>query len=115
MAAGRVNARRRLPIRSLPGIDLRATRVKPGRNRLGGCAMTKFLPGAFAALALAAFAGAAQARDVCQWTGVDWACGDGNVVTRHVPPSGNLNMPIVAVPTAPPNERPLLSGPRPQR
>jgi hypothetical protein len=78
--------------------------------------MTKILTGALAAAALAAFAGAAQAAEanVCQWTGSDWACGDGNVVTSHVSEATGPQMTVHSVPTVPSNQAPLLSGPRPQ-
>jgi hypothetical protein len=83
---------------------------------IGGLAMTRMLTGAFAAAALIAVAGAAQAepKQVCQWTGVDWACGDGNVVTSHVSQATGPQMAITPVQTVPSNEKPLLSGPRPQ-
>ena len=78
--------------------------------------MTRMLTGAFAAAALIAVAGAAQAEptQVCQWTGVDWACGDGNIVTSHVSQATGPQMAITPVQTVPSNEKPLLSGPRPQ-
>jgi len=78
--------------------------------------MTRILTGALAAAVLAAFAGAAQAaeKNVCQWTGVDWACGDGNVVTSHVSQVPGPPIIVHSVPTVPSNEKPLLYGPRPQ-
>jgi hypothetical protein len=78
--------------------------------------MTRILTGALAAVAIAAFAGGAQAaaKNVCQWTGSDWACGDGNVVTQHVSEAAGPPMMVTPVPTVPSNETPLLSGPRPQ-
>lgn len=78
--------------------------------------MTRILTGALAAVAIAAFAGAAQAaaNNVCQWTGSDWVCGDGNIVTQHVSEAAGPPMIITPVPTVPSNQPPLLSGPRPQ-
>ena len=78
--------------------------------------MTRILIGALAATALAGLAGpaqAAQAANVCQWTGVDWACGDGNIVQQHASETTGPRMIITPVPTVPSNEKPLLSGPRP--
>jgi hypothetical protein len=79
--------------------------------------MTRMLIGALAATAFAGLAGApqtTQAASVCQWTGVDWACGDGNIVQQHVSAPVGPRMIVTPVPTVPSNERPLLSGPRPQ-
>lgn len=79
--------------------------------------MTRILTGALAIAAVVAFAGAAQAakpENVCQWTGHDWACGDGNIVTSHVTEATGPQQFIAPVPTVPSNEKPLLSGPRPQ-
>jgi len=79
--------------------------------------MTRILIGALAAIALAGLAGTAQtaqATNVCQWTGVDWACGDGNIVQQHVSAPAGPRMIVTPVPTVPSNEKPLLSGPRPQ-
>ena len=79
--------------------------------------MTRILIGALAAAALAGIAGTAQAApaaNVCQWTGVDWACGDGNTVQQHVPETVGPSMIVKPVPTVPSNEKPLLAGPRPQ-
>lgn len=79
--------------------------------------MTRILIGALAAMALAGVAGmaqTAQATKVCQWTGVDWACGDGNIVQQHVSAPVGPRMIVTPVPTVPSNEKPLLSGPRPQ-
>jgi hypothetical protein len=45
--------------------------------------MIKRLTIAVAALALAAAAGTARAERICQWTGSDWACGDGKMFTEH--------------------------------
>ncbi|HTW51320.1 MAG TPA: hypothetical protein VME45_05430 [Stellaceae bacterium] len=78
--------------------------------------MTRILTGALAATALAAFAGVAQAAtaNVCQWTGSDWACGNGNIITSHASEAAGPQMIVHSVPTVPSNEKPLLSGPRPQ-
>lgn len=67
--------------------------------------MNKVLAGALAAAAIAV-AGAAHAAEVCQWTGADWACGDGNVVTHHYTRANGPQTVIVAVPTVTP------TGPR---
>jgi hypothetical protein len=66
--------------------------------------MKTVLTGAIAAAVIAVFAGATQAaeRYVCQWTGSDWACGDGNVFTQHYPPSAGPPVAIVPVPTVQP-------------
>lgn len=74
--------------------------------------MTKTVTAALAVAAIAAAAGAAHADNhICQWTGVDWACGNGNIITSHAaaPP-----IVITSRPTVPPNEKPLLSGPWPR-
>lgn len=79
--------------------------------------MTRIVIGALAATALAGFAATAQAAqpaNVCQWTGVDWACGNGNIVEHHVSEAVGPAMIVKPVPTVPSNEKPLLSGPRPQ-
>jgi hypothetical protein len=76
--------------------------------------MTKTVTAAIATAAIVAFAGAAQAANVCQWTGVDWACGDGKLVSSHVSETAGPPMVIKSVPTVNPNEKPLLSGPWPQ-
>jgi len=79
--------------------------------------MTRILIGALAAAALAGIAVTAQAaepKNVCQWTGVDWACGDGNVFGQHVSEAVGPPMIVTPVPTVPSNEKPLLSGPCPQ-
>jgi hypothetical protein len=84
---------------------------------IGGLPMTRILIGALAAAALAGLAGTAQAAqpaNVCQWTGVDWACGDGNVVEQHASAAAGPSMIVKPVPTVPSNEKPLLSGPHPQ-
>lgn len=78
--------------------------------------MTKILTGALAAAALVVVAGAAQAAtaNVCQWTGSDWACGNGDQFTSHVPQVPGPPVIVHSVPTVPSNQPPLLSGPRPQ-
>jgi hypothetical protein len=83
---------------------------------IGGYAMTRISLGALAAVALVALAGAAQAaeKNVCQWTGFDWACGDGNVVTSHVSKAAGPPIIVTPIHTVASNEKPLLSGPRPQ-
>lgn len=83
--------------------------------------MYRMLAGA-AAVAVAAaglFSSPAQAAPpahVCQWTGHDWACGDGNVFTRHYPAATGPDMVLspVPAPNGPPGQpAPLLAGPRP--
>ena len=76
--------------------------------------MTRTVTAALVAAAVVALAGAAQAANTCQWTGVDWACGDGQVVTSHVSQAPGPPMIIHSVPTVPSNEKPLLSGPWPR-
>ena len=57
-----------------------------------------------AIVASAAIAGAAQAaeKNVCQWTGSDWACGDGNVFTTHYSQAAGPNMIITPIETIDP-------------
>jgi hypothetical protein len=71
---------------------------------IGGLAMKIALAGTIAAAAFAAISGAAQAEEksVCQWTGIDWACGDGNIVTRHVAEGAAPNMTIAPIKTLDP-------------
>lgn len=76
--------------------------------------MTRTVTAALGAAAIVALAGAVQAATVCQWTGVDWACGDGKTFSSHVSEAVGPPMVITAVPTVQSNEKPLLSGPRPQ-
>ena len=78
--------------------------------------MKTVLAGALAAAALAVLAGAAQAANVCQWTGSDWACGDGNVVTQHYPQATGPNMAITPTTTVAPTGQPAheYNAPRPQ-
>jgi hypothetical protein len=68
--------------------------------------MNRVLAGAITATAIATLAGAAKAeKSVCVWTGVDWACGDGNTFPQHYPASIGPNMVITPVPTVmPPND-----------
>jgi len=76
--------------------------------------MNKILAGVVAAAAIATLAGTARA-DVCQWTGTDWACGDGNVVTHHYSQAVGPQMVITAVPTVKPTGMPAhqYDSPRP--
>jgi hypothetical protein len=75
--------------------------------------MKTLLAGIIAAATIAALAGAAQAaeKNVCQWTGFDWACGDGNVVVRHVPQTPGPNMTITPIQTIDPARDARLSDP----
>jgi hypothetical protein len=70
--------------------------------------MNKLIAGALAAAAVGAFAVSAQAEQVCQWTGSDWACGNGNVFTEHYSETAGPNMIITSAP-APflPNGQPV--------
>lgn len=75
----------------------------------------------FLAIAVAAAAtGVAvtgNAAQVCQWTGHDWACGDGNVVTSHRSVAEGPDMIVVptAAPRLPPGEYlPNVYGPQPR-
>jgi hypothetical protein len=83
---------------------------------IGGSAMKTVLAGVIAAAAFAALAGAAQAADVCQWTGQDWACGDGKLFTHHYPASTGPQTVIVARPTVTPTGPSAheFDAPRPQ-
>lgn len=74
--------------------------------------MTRILSAAVAATAITGIAGTAQAAQVCQWTGSDWACGDGNIVQRHIAQNPGPPIIITPVPTVASNEKPLLQGPR---
>jgi hypothetical protein len=63
--------------------------------------MTKIFSGALAAAVIVLTAGAAHAaKNVCQWTGSVWACGDGNIFPEHYSPGAGPNMPIQPAPTA---------------
>ena len=77
--------------------------------------MNKFVAGAIAAAAIATLAGAARAGNVCQWTGKDWACGDGNVVSQHYSEAVGPQTVITAVPTVMPTGQPAhqYNQPRP--
>jgi hypothetical protein len=68
--------------------------------------MKRILTVAIAATALAAISGAAQADKICQWTGSDWACGDGNVFPEHYSQAAGPNMLITPVPTVIPESYP---------
>jgi hypothetical protein len=66
--------------------------------------MNNLIAGALAVAAITVFAVSAQAARVCQWTGYDWACGDGNIVTEHFSQSAGPNMVIT------PAAAPVLPG-----
>ena len=56
------------------------------------------LTGAIAGAAIAALATGAQAANrTCQWTGLDWACGDGNVFTEHYTRAAGPNVQITPI------------------
>ena len=77
---------------------------------------SRVFAGALAAAAVAAFAGTAHAYKVCQWTGHDWACGDGNTFPDHYPASTGPNLVLspVAAPNVPPGQTlPPPNAPRP--
>lgn len=79
--------------------------------------MNKILSGAIAAIAIAALAGIVRAESVCQWTGHDWACGDGKgVFTQHYSAAQGPPMLITPVPTVTPTGTPAhrYTGMRPQ-
>lgn len=63
--------------------------------------MKTVLAAAIATAAIVAAAGAARAeRNVCVWTGIDWACGDGNTFPRHFTEAQGPDIPIVPQRTA---------------
>jgi hypothetical protein len=59
---------------------------------IGGLAMKLALAGAIVVTIGALAASAQAAEKVCSWTGLDWACGDGNTYTTHYshPPGPNI-------------------------
>ena len=62
--------------------------------------MDKLFAGAIVAAAIATLAGTAQAADnTCIWTGADWACGDGNVITKHYTQAAGPGVPITPIAT----------------
>jgi hypothetical protein len=75
--------------------------------------MKTLLAGMVAAAAIVVLAGAAQAaeKNTCQWTGVDWACGDSNVVTEHVSEPAGPNMQITPIKTIDPARDARLADP----
>ena len=80
--------------------------------------MSKIPAGALAIAILAIFGGTAYAAkgDVCQWTGRDWACGDGNIVTQHVSETVGPQMIVTPYATPTPTGQPAhrYEGQRPQ-
>ncbi|MBV9553981.1 MAG: hypothetical protein JO032_14455 [Alphaproteobacteria bacterium] len=62
--------------------------------------MDRIMAAAFAAAVFITMTGGADAANVCQWTGADWACGDGNIVTAHYPQAQGPN--IAVTPAAAP-------------
>ena len=75
--------------------------------------MKTLLAGTIAAATIVVLATAAQAaeKQACQWTGVDWACGDGNVVTQHVSEATGPNMVITPIQTIDPARDARLADP----
>lgn len=62
--------------------------------------MKSVLAGAIAVIAVATAGVTAQAAEkVCSWTGLDWACGDGNVYTTHYSQAAGPNIPITPIVT----------------
>jgi hypothetical protein len=76
--------------------------------------MNKVLAGVIAAAAIATLAGAARAENVCQWTGTDWACGDGKMFTHHYSAAVGPQTVITAVPTVMPTGQPAHQFNQPQ-
>jgi hypothetical protein len=73
--------------------------------------MNRILAVAIAAAAIVTVTGAARADRVCQWTGTDWACGDGNLFPEHYAPPTAPNLVITPVPTvAPAGNYPLSAA-----
>jgi hypothetical protein len=68
---------------------------------------------AIAAAAVVAAGTAHADRNVCVWTGIDWACGDGNTFTRHFTKAQGPNVIIAPQRTAvvPAREPTLYSPP----
>jgi hypothetical protein len=79
---------------------------------IGGFAMKILLAGV-SAVAIVVLAGAAQAAEnnACVWTGADWACGDGNVMTQHVSRATGPNMMITPIQTLDPARDARLADP----
>ena len=80
--------------------------------------MKTLLAGTIAAATIVVLAGAAQAaeKNACVWTGIDWACGDGNVVTQHASEASGPNMIITPIQTLDPARDGRLADPsRPRR
>jgi hypothetical protein len=80
------------------GIDC-AYRVLAAQTSIGGSAMKLLL--ASMIVAGVAVAGVAQAaeKNVCQWTGGGWACGDGNTFPTHYNQATGPNMTITPIET----------------
>jgi len=75
--------------------------------------MKTLLAGTIGAVTIAVLAAGAQAaeKQACQWTGVDWACGDGNIVTQHVSEATGPNMVITPIRTIDPARAARLADP----
>jgi hypothetical protein len=75
--------------------------------------MKTLLAGMAAAATIVVLAGAAQAaeKNTCVWTGGDWACGDGNVITQHVSQAAGPNMIITPIQTIDPARDARLADP----
>jgi hypothetical protein len=80
--------------------------------------MKTILTVAIAATALCALGGAAKAEHVCQWTGHDWACGDGNTFPEHYSQAEGPNLVVTPIPSPvlPPGQYlPNIYGMQPPR
>ena len=71
---------------------------------------------AAAAMTIAADTAQAAAKNVCVWTGHDWACGDGNTFPQHFSEAQGPNVPIVPQQTGvePAREPTAFSPPGPR-
>ena len=78
--------------------------------------MNKILAGVVALAAIASITAPARAEKVCQWTGSDWACGDGNsTFPQHYSEATGPQTVIVPVTTVTPTGQPAhqFNSPRP--
>jgi hypothetical protein len=78
---------------------------------IGGFAMKILLAGAIAATSMLAATAQAAEKNACVWTGVDWACGDGNVFPQHVSQATGPNMVITPIQTIDPARDARLADP----
>jgi hypothetical protein len=82
---------------------------------IGGLAMKLLLAGMVTAAIGSLAVNAQAAENVCTWTGLDWACGDGHVYTTHYPASSGPG--IIVTPSATINQARAarLADPSPPR